>query len=433
MLPHAAGRRKDFRTMSLFPAETRPTLASCAAFARGLGLAAVVGVLAGCASAGFLVALDAVTAARFAHPWLLALLPLAGLLMAWAYRVSDGGRADRGNNLIIEEIHQPGGGVPRRMAPLVLGATLLTHLCGGSAGREGTAVQMGGALAATVKKALRLGPENQAMLLCAGVAGGFGSVFGAPLAGAVFALEVLVRGRIHYLWLAPCLVAALIGNQVCAAWGVHHTDYFSLAGLGHGPRLNSPGDLLRAAALGLACGLAARLFTGATHGVKHALGRAVSRWWLRPMLGGLAVVGLAWALGTDAYLGLGAWSPDPSDPTLLTVFAAGGATPWSWFWKLVFTALTLGAGFKGGEVTPLFFIGAALGHAVAPALGFAIPLGAALGFVAVFAGASKTPLACTLLAVELFGGGHAGLFAVACFASYLSAGANGIYAAQRRE
>ncbi|MBC8009396.1 MAG: chloride channel protein, partial [Burkholderiales bacterium] len=159
----------------------------------------------------------------------------------------------------------------------------------------------------------------------------------------------------------------------------------------------------------------------------------VSEWWLRPVLGAFAVGLLVLAVGNDAYLGLGAWSPDPGDPTLLTVFHAGGADTWSWAWKLVFTAVTVGAGFKGGEVTPLFFIGAALGHVAGPLLGLPLALGAALGFAALFSGATKTPLACTLLAVEIFGGSHASLFAVACLASYLASGAAGIYSAQRRE
>lgn len=396
------------------------------------GLAVVVGLLAGTASAGFLISLDHVTAVRFASPWLVALLPVAGIVMAWVYRLSGGARAERGTNLVIEEIHQPGGGVPLRLAPLVFGATLLTHLCGGSAGREGTAVQLGGALAGAVKRVFRLGAEQQGMLLSAGVAGGFGSVFGAPLAGAVFALEVLVRGRIQHRWIAPCLIAALVGDQVCLAWGAHHSDFFTLAGLGRSEHALAPADIVRAAALGALAGLTARLFVAATHGVKFVLERAVSKWWLRPAIGGVVVAGLAWLLADDAYLGLGAWSPDPADPTLETMFREGGAEPWSWLAKLVFTAVTLGAGFKGGEVTPLFFIGAALGHVLAPGLGLPIALGAALGFVAVFAGASKTPFACTLLAMELFGAGPTGLFAVACFTAYLFGGNIGIYSAQRQ-
>ncbi len=390
---------------------------------------ALVGALSGAASALFLHALDAVISLRMAHPWLLALLPLAGLATAWAYR-RHGGRAGRGNDLIIEEIHRPGGGVPVRLAPLVLLGTLATHLCGGSAGREGTAVQMGGALAAGVRRWLRLDPSAQAGLLSAGVAGGFGSVFGTPVAGAVFALEVVTRGRVGYQWLAPCLIAALIGDHVCHALGGAHANYALLADLPRFAGPTSASDLLRAAALGLACALAARLFVFTAHSVARVpLGER--GWWLRPVLGGLAVGALTLALGTDAYLNLNASSPNPTHPTLLTVFSPDGANAWDWAWKIAFTALTVGAGFKGGEVTPLFFIGAALGHAAAPLLGLPVPLAAAMGFVAVFAGASKTPLACTLLAVELFGGSSIALFAAACFVSYLASGRAGLYSSQR--
>jgi len=399
--------------------------------ARDLALAALVGAMAGTAAAAFLAALDAVTRIRFAQPWLIALLPLAGVLAALAYR-RVGGRAERGANLIIDEIHAPGGGVPLRMAPLVLGSTLLTHLCGGSAGREGTAVQMGGALAGGLKKWMRLDRVPSGLLLSAGVAGGFGAVFGTPLAGAVFAVEVLTRGRLSHAWLAACLLAALVGDQVCHAWGIAHEDYASMANLAALPRELSLVTLALAAAFGLLCGLVARTFTALAHGVGRIPLPADKAWWLRPVLGGVALWALALALRSDAYLGLGAWSPDPSDPTLLTVWASDGATPWSWGWKLLFTAITVGAGFKGGEVTPLFFIGAAFGHAMASILGLPLPLAVALGFVAVFAGASKTPLACTLLAVETFGGSHLELFAIACLASYLASGAEGIYAAQRK-
>lgn len=416
---------------SATPTPPAPTsLGRAREFAAGLALAAIVGALAGVAAAGFLWSLEFVTRTRFAHPWLLALLPVAGVLSVWIYRVH-GRDSERGNNLIIDEIHEPGAGVPLRMAPLVWGGTLLTHLCGGSAGREGTAVQMGGALADGMRRALRLGRHWQGLLLSAGVAGGFGAVFGTPVAGAVFALEVLVRGRIHYAWAGPCLVAALTGDWVCHALGAHHDNFATMAGLAAAAGDLAPASLLRIAALGLVFGLVARFFVFAAHGVGAAYERAKVAWWLRPVIGGVAVGGLALMLGTDAYLGLGAWHPDPSVPSLRTMFEAGGATPWSWFWKLVFTVVTVGAGFKGGEVTPLFFIGAALGHVAGPMLGVPLELGAALGFVAVFAGATKTPLACTLLAMELFGGGHAGLFAVACFASYLASGAGGLYRSQR--
>ncbi len=396
-----------------------------------------VAFAAGSAAALFLWSLELVTRQRFEHPWLIALLPLAGILIVWAYR-RHGADSERGNNLIIDEIHEPGGGVPLRMTPLVLAGTLLTHLTGGSAGREGTAVQMGGSLADTFYRLARVPREHRATLLMAGVAAGFGAVFGTPLAGAVFAIEVLAIGRLRGDGLVPCLLAALLGNATCDAWnalsGVHHTGYV-IAG-----QVDAPGSifghlqpalLLKAALVGVACGWCARLFAEATHGVSAACKRWIAAWWLRPVAGAAVVLGLAWALGTTAYLGLGTWSPHPGDVTLVSLFEAGGGTPWSWFWKLVFTAVTLGVGFKGGEVTPLFFIGAALGHALSGVCGLPVDLAAGLGFVAVFAGATNTPIACTLMGVELFGGEHAVLFAVACFASYYCSGHTGIYGSQR--
>ena len=380
----------------------------------------------GSACALFLWALDEATRARFAHPWLLWGLPVAGLIMGLAY-AGFGKLAEGGNNLIVEQIHQPGGGAPLRMAPLILISTVVTHLFGGSAGREGTAAQLGGSLASGVARLLKLEAEDLRILLMTGIAAGFGAVFGTPVAGAVFALEVLTVGRIRYEALIPCLAAGLVGDIACRAWGIQHTAYH----VAFAAKALEPLLLAKAGLAGVAFGLMALTFAEAQHGLSAAFKRWIPQAPLRPVVGGLLVIALVYGLGTRGYLGLGVWSPNPADPTIPGFFDPARVDHWSWALKALFTVVTLSAGFKGGEVTPLFFIGAALGHALGAVLGAPVDLFAALGFVAVFAGAANTPLACTIMGVELFGGANTAYLATACFVAYLSSGHSGIYLAQR--
>ncbi|MBO9152093.1 voltage-gated chloride channel family protein [Chitinophaga sp. GCM10012297] len=389
-------------------------------------IAVPVALAAGSAVALFLWLLDLVTVFRWQHEWLLYLLPLAGVGIHFLYKAA-GKNAEAGNNLIMDEIHQPGGGVPGRMAPLVLVTTLVTHLFGGSAGREGTAVQMGGSMAQLLGRWFGLKPEDIRIILMMGIAAGFGAVFGTPLAGAVFALEVLAIGRIKYNALLPCLMASLFADIVCSAWGIRHTHYVIQSSAALDYLL-----LLKVILAGVAFGLAGNLFAAATHQVKK-LGNRVftTHKWLMPVTGGLLVILLTFVAGTQDYLGLGVTSKDPGGISIVNAFHAQGVNDWSWLWKLVFTAVTLGMGFKGGEVTPLFFVGAALGHTIAVYAGAPVDLFAGLGFIAVFAGATNTPLACTLMSVELFGPDHVLYFAVACFTAYYFSGHSGIYAAQR--
>jgi len=394
-------------------------------------LAIPAGLLAGTASAFFLWALEWVTNLRFEHGWLLFLLPVGGLLIGLIYHHL-GKDSEGGTNILLDQIHQPGGGVPVKMAPLVLVGTLVTHLFGGSAGREGTAVQMGGSLAGACGKFFKLRPENMRILLMAGVAAGFGSVFGTPLAGAIFAMEVLVIGRIQYEALIPVLAASLIGDATCSAWGIHHTSYRIAINPGGGDRAVLDFRLLGLTVAGGAIfGLVSMFFSEFTHYLHQGWKKTIAFAPLRPVAGGLVVIALTYLLGTRDYLGLGVHSPDPNAVTILSAFTPGGADTWSWWWKILFTAVTLSTGFKGGEVTPLFFIGATLGHTLAVLTGAPVDLFAGLGFIAVFAGASNTPLACTIMGVELFGSHYAVYFAVACFVAYYFSGHSGIYLSQR--
>lgn len=384
--------------------------------ARWVVLGIAVGVLAGVSSYVFLRGLDRVTELRLGHRWLIALLPLAGLALGVVH-LRVGGRATAGNALLLEEIHEPTAWVPRRMAPLVLVGTWVTHLFGGSAGREGTALQMAGSLADQLGRALRMRAADRRMLLTAALGGGFGAVFGVPLAGAVFALEVPAIGRPRYDALVPALAASVTGDLVVTGLGYHHGAHAAVVAV-VGPAL-----LAKLAVVGVLCGLAGALFAESTHAVRRLLAARIAWLPLRTAVGGAAVVGLAVLFGTE-YLGLSLPLLDGAlagEHVALTVFAL----------KLVFTAVTLGAGFPGGEVTPLFVIGATLGAGLAGPLGLPVPLAAAVGFAAVFSGATNTPLACTVMAVEMFGAGIVVPAAVGCVVAYVCSNHRGIYPTQR--
>lgn len=389
-------------------------------------IAAPVAALVGSACALFLWLLDLATRTRWSHPWLLFLLPAAGVAISLMYRRL-GRSSERGNNFIIDELHEPSAGVPAAMAPLVLIGTVVTHLFGGSAGREGTAVQIGGSFASQFGRWLRLEPSDVRRLLMVGIAAGFGGVFGTPLAAALFAMEVVAIGRLSYDAIFPCLVAGIFGDWGCAVWGIHHTQYHVAVGAVAFEWATAG----KVAAASVAFGLASLLFAELTHGLHRVWQRLIPIAWLRPVAGGFAVIGLTYLLGSRDYLGLGVTSPDPHGVSIVSSFEPGGAAWMSWWWKILFTAVTLSSGFKGGEVTPLFFVGATLGNVLARLMGAPADLFAGLGFVGVFAGAANTPLACTIMGIELFGSAHVVYLAIACFVAYLFSGHSGIYLSQR--
>lgn len=348
----------------------------------------------------FLWLLDKATTLRWQDGWLLFLLPVAGVLIHFLYKLW-GKNSEAGNNLIMEEIHEPGGGVPFRMTPLVLATTIITHLFGGSAGREGTAVQMGGSIAGLFGKWLKLDKEDIRILLMTGIAAGFGAVFGTPLTGAIFALEVLVVGKLNYKALLPCFMASILADIACRAWGIQHTHY-SILSIGDEVIFSFLHfDLflfLKVIAAGAAFGLASYFFAELSHAIKFYSNKLVPIKWLIPVIGGCIIIALTFILGTRDYLGLGVTNPT-GGVSIVSCFKNGGAYYFSWFWKLLFTAITLSMGFKGGEVTPLFFIGAALGNTIALLTGAPVDLMAGLGFIAVFAGATNTPIACTIMGI----------------------------------
>jgi H+/Cl- antiporter ClcA len=383
-----------------------------------IGWGSVVGALCGAASALFLFLLDHVTAFRQSHELVVYALPLAGLVIGWVY-ARYGESIKAGNSLVIDTIHDDGPEIPLRMAPMVLFGTVATHLFGGSAGREGTAVQMGASLADALSHRLKLDGRMRRQLLAAGVAGGFGSVFGTPFAGAIFGLEFVVLGSLQYHALVPALVAAVVGDYVTRALGIVHTPYPGVSELGLSPLV-----LMKWLAFAVAIAATTVAFIELTHRLRKESEARIKQPPLRLFVGGLAVVALWRLWGTSDYLGLGV-------ETIVRSFHDPELPSYAFAAKLLFTAVTLGAGFLGGEVTPLFFIGAALGNLLARLLNLPLELGAGVGMAAVFAAASNTPLALSIMAVELLGAHALPHVAIVSVLAFLFTGHRSIYPSQR--
>lgn len=383
-------------------------------------VAAAVGVAAGALAAVFGRGLLAIGAVRDAHPgrWL-PFLPLAGAVIAWCYR-RWGSRAGRGMGLVIDAAFDEEETIPRRLIPMIFLSTWATHLFGGSAGREGVAVQMGAALG---RGAGRLLPMQNAkkLLLKAGMAAGFGGLFRTPFAAALFAVEVTAVGRLDLEALLPVLVASLAASWTSGALGLEKFTV-ELTGL---PVLDGP-MALRLACLGLCFGLVGALFAIGLGRAKAFLGQRMHNPVARAALVGAVVAVASLACHWGRYSGLGT--------NLITAAFAGGTVYWyDWLAKLVFTVVTLAGGFQGGEVTPLFSIGASLGVWLAPLAGVPVPVAAAAGYCAVFGAASRTLLAPALIAGEVFGWEFLPFGLLCCAAARVCSGGATIYPAQRTE
>lgn len=385
---------------------------------RWLPISIVVALLGGGAAAIFLWLLEWATDTRNANRWLIALLPVAGFAVGWLYH-RYGKVVSAGNDLLIRELADPKNTIPLRMAPMVLIGTIATHLFGGSAGREGTAVQMGGSLADQLSRVGVWTPENRRILMKMGVSAGFAGLFGTPLAAAIFALEFLANERFRNTALLPCLLAAVLADQFVLWLGLGHV-YYSVPSVPDFTLLGFASTLIA----GVIFGLVGMAFAISMHWVGGQFRKRIAYPPLRPFVGGALVAIAVLAAGADRYIGLGL-------PVIVEAFHQP-LPIWDAILKFLFTVVTLGAGFKGGEVTPLFYIGATLGNALSPILALPIPVLAGMGLVAVFAGAAKTPIACSVMAVELFGGHMASYAFLACMTAWWASGSVGIYSAQQQ-
>ncbi|MGI6081464.1 MAG: chloride channel protein [Limnochordia bacterium] len=382
---------------------------------RWLLLCTLLALPIGTASALFLAVLNHVTAVSSAKPWLLLFLPLSGLITAYVYQ-RYGGAARQGMTLILDEAIAPKQPIPLRMTFLIAWGTLMTLLGGGSAGIEATGVQMACGLADPIGRKLKLTPAERPILITGAVAAGFGSIFGTPVAGAIFAVEIMRQGAPRYGALLPSLLCAVLADRVTTQlWGIPRYTYAHTLL----PPIEA-GIWFKVAIAGVVLGLVARLFVTSVRAMRTFARQHIAHPLLRPAAGGVIVILLTLLVGTRAYNGLGTETVDlalqGADVPLLAPFL-----------KIIFTAVTIGFGFIGGEVAPLFFVGATAGNALAGLLGLPADMMAKLGFVALLAGGTNTPVTGIMIGMELFGGETPVYPATACILAYVFSGSRGIY------
>ena len=388
-------------------------------FLKWFVLSVISGISVGIVIALFLKSLQYATNFRESNGWMLNLLPFGGALVSYLY--SRYGRdSSKGNNLIIERINNGEGHIPFRMAPLVFFGTFVTHLFGGSAGREGTGVQIGASICAKIGELLKLNKSDLTIIITSGVSSGFGVVFGTPISGTIFGLEVSSIGKMRYESIIPCLISSYIGNYIARLFNVQHTHYHILDVSSKDPII-----FYKVIFCSILFGLVSKLFAELTHFLKKVFASKIENTSIKSFIGGIIIIILTLLINNRMYLGLSL--------ELLKESFENPVIPYAFIMKLLFTSITLATGFQGGEVTPLFVIGATLGNFIAPIFGLPISFLAGLGMIGVFCGGTKTPLASFAMGLELFGGGNIKYIFIACVISYVFSGKSGIYTSQKNE
>lgn len=385
------------------------------AFLKWLIIAGLTGAVGGVVGSVFNISVARATTLREANPWLLFLLPAGGIVIAAIYHFTK--MENVNTNTLIDSVHL-GEKVPVILVPVIFLGTVITHICGGSAGREGAALQIGGGIGGSVGQLFRLDEKDMRLATLCGMSAVFSALFGTPLTAALFALEVISVGVFYYSGLVPCIVSAVTAYGVSRLFGIAPTRFIVTF-------LPLNADLLwRVAVMAILCAIMSSVFCLVMHGMDFLAERYLKNKFFRAAIGGVIVLGLTWIVGTTDYNGAGVGP-------ITDAIEKGIANPDAFLWKLLFTAISLGCGFRGGEVVPTFFVGATLGCVVGPILGIPAGFAAAVGLVAVFCGAVNCPIASIVLSVELFGSVELTYFAVACGIAYMLSGYFGIYRSQK--
>ena len=399
----------DFKRIAIYAGKYFRT------FYRWLFVSAFVGGVCGLVGALFHLAVNHATTFRMSHSWLIYLLPLGGFLIAGMYRITK--MKGVGTNRIIDSIHE-GDGIRVLLVPVVFIATVITHLVGGSAGREGAALQIGGGLGNKIGRLLRLDDKDMRVVTLCGMSAVFAALFGTPLTATIFALEVISVGVLYYVALIPCLVSSIVAFAISLWFKLPPTRFVvSMEPL-------TALTLLKVAVLAIACAVVSIIFCVALHKTEELAVSKIRHGCTRAVIGGCILIALTLLVGSNAYNGAG-------EDIIESAINQGIAPNWAFFWKIVFTVITIACGFRGGEIVPTFFIGATLGCTLGPLLGLPAGFAAAIALVAVFCGNVNCPIASIVLSVELFGSGELIYFALACAIAYMLSGYFGLYSSQK--
>lgn len=384
-------------------------------FLRWIILAIITGFVVGGVGILFVKGLGLANAFRNAHLWIIFALPLAGLLIVFLYKVSHY-ENDKGTNLVISTLHAESQ-IPFRMAPLIFISTMLTHLFGGSAGREGAALQLGGSIGNQLGRWFKLNDDDTRMMIMCGMSAAFSAIFGTPLAAVIFAMEVGSIGIMHYAAFVPCMFASLVASTFAHEMGCH-AEAFTITE----PVEFAIVPALLIVLLGILCAVVSMIFCKTLHESGHLFRKYIPNAYLRVIAGSAMVILLTVILRTTAYSGAGV--------NLIEEAFLGEAPMMGFFWKIVFTAITLGVGFKGGEIVPSFCIGATFGCMFGTLVGLSPSLCAAVGMVAVFCGVTNSPITSLIIGFEMFGFDSMRFLLIGVAISYMLSGYTGLYSEQ---